>query len=139
MKLFDMSLDENGRSTVGFIEVPMQKISETEFMSAKQDAIEWRIGFRNVYGHQRTSPDYVAAGGPFEMHVGGPPHFIGWMAGNNENTMQDGSVFRLAAGDFLYVRPGALHHSTQLSQVPPVVFNLLLPGTDEDIGPLVIK
>ena len=139
MKLYAMNIDHNDRSTVGFVDVPMQKLGPLESISAKQDGIEWRVGYRTSYTIPRTSPNYDAPGGAFEMHVGGPPHFVARMSGNTENTMQDGSVFREAAGDFLYVRPGALHNSNQLSVVPGVVFNLLLPGTDEDTGPLVLK
>jgi hypothetical protein len=139
MKLFAMSLDQNDRSTVGFIDVKMQKLGDLESISAKQDGIECRVGYRVSYTHARTSPEFDAPGGPFEMHTGGPPHFVARMWGSTENTMQDGSVFRNTAGDFLYVRPGCLHNSNQLGVVPGVVFNLLLPGTEDDTGPLVLK
>ena len=61
------------------------------------------------------------------------------MTGMNENTMQDGSVFRLSAGDFLYVRPGALHHSNPLSNTTPIVFNLIMAGADTETGPFKFK
>jgi hypothetical protein len=139
MKLLAFGLDANGRSTSDYIEVPLTKISDTESITAKQPGTIWRIGTRGMTRLARTDKDYAAAGGPFEMHVGGVPHFIGWMTGYNENTLQDGSVMRLAPGDFVYIRPAALHHSNPLSAVMPIVFNLYLPGTDEDIGPFVFK
>ena len=73
------------------------------------------------------------------MHVGGAPHFIGLMAGQNEITMQDGSAFRMEVGDFLYVRPGTLHHSNFPAPIVGVIFNLYTPGTAADTQPLEIK
>ena len=131
MKLFAMTLDQNDRSTVGFVDVKMQKLGDLESISAKQDGVEWRVGYRVSSLQARTSPEFGAPGGP--------PHFTARMSGSSENTMQDGSVFRNSGGDFLYIRPGALHNSNQLGVVPGVVFNLLLPGTADDIGPLVLK
>jgi hypothetical protein len=139
MKLLAFGIDENGRSTSDFIDVPLKKISETESITAKQPGTIWRIGTRGMSQHARTDKDYTSAGGPFEMHVGGVPHFIGWMTGYNENTLQDGSVIRMTGGDFVFIRPAALHHSNPLSVAMPVVFNLYLPGTDEDSGPFVFK
>ncbi len=120
MKLFAMGLDQNERSTTTFIDVPMHKVSETESISAKQDAIEWRLGPRKQ-GDPLT-------GGPFEMHFASGAHFVGVMAGNNLIQNQAGGGWRLSAGEFLFVAPGALHHSTNPSLVPLVMFNILLPG-----------
>lgn len=134
MKIHAMLMDANGRSETTFVDVPMTKVSETESISAKQDGTTWRIGWRKVNEHTRTSRAYADKGerAPDEMHVGGPPHFIGVMSGHVEITMQDGGAWRLAAGDFLYVGPGALHHSNMPSSVPVTVFNLGLPGTPAD-------
>ena len=138
-KLFEMSIDHNSRSTVGLLDIPMQKISDVESMSAKQAATYFRIGFRPFLPRARTNADYTSNGGPFEMHVGGPPHFVARMVGTTENTLQDGSVFRQSAGDFVYTRPGSLHHSNQVGYVPGVVMNVFMPGTNVDTQPLVIK
>ena len=128
MKIYSMGIDQNGRSTNSVVDIALAKVSDTESISAKQDGIEWRIGMRNVTSRARTNKDYESAGGPFEMHLGGPPHFTGVMSGHNEVTMQDGTSLRVSAGEFHYVRPGALHHSNLLSNVPLTMFNLLLPG-----------
>ncbi len=128
MKIFAMGLDANGRSMTTALDVPLHKVSETESLSGKNPGVEWRIGFREVTDRARTDKAYAKPTGPFEMHLGGPPHFVAVMAGHNEVTMQDGTSLRLCAGEFHYVRPGALHHSNILSKTPVVMFNLLLPG-----------
>jgi uncharacterized cupin superfamily protein len=138
-KLFEMGLDHNNRSAVTVLDLPMQKLGEYESISAKQDATFFRIGFRPFFPRSRTNQDYASAAGPFEMHVGGAPHFVARMVGTTENTMQDGAVLRQTAGDFVYVRPGALHHSNQVGYVPGVVLNLFMPGTDETTQPLALK
>ena len=140
MKLIAMGIDENNRSCTDYIDVPLVKVSETESITAKQPGTIWRLGTRGTSGIARTNKNYAQnggalSGGAFEMHLGGPPHYIGWMTGHNENTMQDGSVVRLAPGDFFYIRPGSLHHSNPLSSTTPTVFNLYTPGTDTDVGP----
>ena len=68
------------------------------------------------------------------MHTGGSPHFVARMVGSTENTMQDGAAFRQIAGDFVYVRPGSLHHSSRFGFTPGMVLNLFMPGTVEDTG-----
>lgn len=139
MKIHAMLVDANGRSRATFVDVPLTKVSETESISAKQDGTEWRIGYRRFGSVPRTSKDYTSPAGPNEMHVGGPPHFIGIMSGHTEITMQDGGAWRLAAGDFLYVGPGALHHSNFPSNVMVSIFNLGLPGTPADTKDYVFK
>lgn len=140
MKIQAMGIDKNGRSNTDALEVPLNKVSETESLSARQPGANWRLGPRAISsdGYRRTDPRYVSAGGIQEMHLGGEPHFIGLMAGHAEITMQDGVPFRLVAGEFLYVRPGSLHHSDFPSLVQPIIFNLYLPGTPDDIQPLKI-
>ena len=137
--LYEMGIDHNNRSTVGVITLPMQRISDLESISAKQDAVEFRIGYRTFFPRTRTHPDYQSDSGPFSLGVGGSPHFVARMVGGTENTMQDGSVFRQTAGEFVYVRPGSLHHSNQVGFVPGVVMNVVLPGTEDDTHPLVVK
>ena len=139
MKILEIGLDANGRSAPGLIDVPLKKVSETEAISAKQPGTIWRIGTRATGNLPRTNKSYDAPGGAYEQHVGGPPHIIAWQTGNLENTLQDGFTWRFAPGDLLYVRPGALHHSNIMSSVPATVFNLYLPGTELDTGPLDIK
>jgi hypothetical protein len=139
MKIHEIGLDANGRSTPGLIDVPLKKISDTESISAKQPGTVWRIGMRNTSSMSRTNKDYDAPGGAFEQHLGGDPHIIAWQSGHLENTLQDGSVWRFSSGDLIFVRPGALHHSNIMSTVPATVFNLYLPGKGTDTGPLDIK
>src|SRR5438067_6131558 len=123
MKIFAMGIDENGRSTADFLDIALHKVSDTESLSAKQDGGGiWRIGFRHNVEHSRTDKKYASPAGPYEMHVGGSPHFIGCMSGHAEITLQDGGAWRLSAGEFLYVRPGALHHSNNPSTVPITIF-----------------
>ena len=139
MKIYAMGLDANNRSICDTLEVPLTRVSASEEISAKQPGAYWRIGFRD-FGHTvRTSKAYASAAGPWEMHVASPPHFIGLMAGHTEVTMQDGTAFRLAPGEFLYVRPGALHHSNFASLVPGIIFNLYMAGSAMDTQPLAIK
>ena len=139
MKLFAMGIDQNGRSTADTLDVALTKVSATEEISAKQAGSIWRIGYRGVTPASRTAKTYTSAAGPLELHVGGAPHFIGIMSGHAEITMQDGGPWRLGAGEFLYVRPGALHHSNNPSQVPVTIFNLYLGGTPADTKALALK
>ena len=139
MVIYDFGLDENGRSTPGLIDIPYEKVSETEGITAKQPGTIWRIGTRNPSTMARTHKDYDSGGGAYEMHLGGPPHLIGWMEGHSENTFQNGTTLRWAPGDLSYVRPGALHHSNLFSVVPLVLFNLYLPGSGTDTGPFPWK
>ncbi len=140
MKIQAMGIDQNGRSCTSFLEVPVHAVSETESLSNKQPGSNWRLGPRAISsdGYRRTDPRYGSAGGIQEMHLGGEPHFIGLMAGHNEITMQDGTPFRMCPGEFLYVRPGALHHSDFPSLVLPIIFNLYMPGTAQDTQQLKI-
>ena len=139
MKIHAMQIDANGRSHSAFVEIPLHKVSDSEAISAKQDGVIWRIGFRHNVEHVRTSTQYAGERSAQEMHVGGEPHFIGIMSGHAEITQQDGSTWRLSAGDFLYVAPGALHHSNNPSTVPVTIFNLYIPGTAADTQPYAFK
>ena len=139
MKIFEIGIDANGRSTPGLIDVPHKKISDTEALSEKQPAAYWRIGMRQAQTLSRSEAGYDPGGSIYEQHIGGEPHLIAWMSGHMDNVMQNGATWRFCTGDLLYVRPGALHHSNLRSTVPPTVFNLYLPGKDNDIAPLDIK
>ena len=76
LKLMTMVNDQNGRSTYGFADVPMKKVSETESLSEKQAGLHWRIGPRKaITPYTRTHKAYRSATGPYEQHVGGAPHF----------------------------------------------------------------
>jgi mannose-6-phosphate isomerase-like protein (cupin superfamily) len=134
MKIHAMLVDGNGRSYSSFVDVPLNKVSDTEAISNKQEGTIWRIGTRHITKHKRTSKEYLTSGvrSPEEMHVGGEPHFIGIMSGHAEITQQDGSTWRMATGDFLWVGPGALHHSNNPSNVEVTIFNIYLPGTAAD-------
>ena len=140
MNIASMLIDDNGRSYSGFVNIPMKKVSETESVSEKQAGRYWRIGYRtSLAEHSRSSKNYTSAAGPYEMHVGGDPHFVALMAGHLESTHQDGSVWRLAPGDLNYVCPGALHHSSYRSNVTGIMMNIVLPGTPADTKPPVFK
>ncbi len=131
--LHAMLIDDNNRSYSGFVTIALKAASETESFSEKQAGLYWRLGPRpQIVNTARSSRNYVSDAGPYEMHVGGEPHFVGLMAGHLESTHQDGSVWRFAPGDFNFVLPGALHHSSYFSNVPGVMFNLFLPGTAAD-------
>lgn len=133
MKLMTMINDHNGRSAFGFADVAMKKVSETESISEKQAGAHWRIGPRKfITPYTRTHKAYKSNTGPYEQHSGGAPHFTGCMSGNVETTAQDGMVLRRNAGDFCFITPGALHHSSFRSEVEAVYFNLYVPGTDKD-------
>ena len=140
MKLMTMINDQNGRSTYGLADVPMKKVSETESISEKQPGLHWRVGPRKaITPYTRTHKAYQSNTGPYEQHVGGAPHFTGCMSGNVETTAQDGMVLRRNAGDFCFITPGALHHSSFRSPVEAVYFNLYVPGTDKDTAALKVK
>ncbi len=137
--LYEMSIDHNNRSTIGVVNVPTQTVSPLEAVSAKQDAVGFRIGYRPFLPYTRTDANYASDNGPTWMGVGGPPHFVARMVGTTENTMQDGAVFRQSAGEFFYCRPASLHNSNQNGVTPGVVMNVMLPGTEDSTGPLVVK
>ncbi len=139
MKIFEIGIDANGRSTPGLIDVPLKKVSDTEAISERQPGAYWRIGMRFTGEYTRSESGYDPRGGIYEQHLGGQPHIIAWMSGHMDNIMQNGATWRFCTGDLLYVRPGALHHSNLRSTVPPTVFNLYLPGEATDIGLLDIK
>jgi hypothetical protein len=43
MKMSAMGMDENGRSILTEIDIPLKQVSETEFVSEKQDAAYWGL------------------------------------------------------------------------------------------------
>ena len=109
-----------------------------ESISAKQPGVLWRIGYRNNVSEARQERNFSTQG-PYELHLGGGPHFLGIMAGYAECTQQDGGAWRMSPGDFVYVRPGALHHANNTGNVRVIIMNVELPGTEFDTQPLEIK
>jgi mannose-6-phosphate isomerase-like protein (cupin superfamily) len=138
VKLYEIGLDPNGRSISALIDVPMKKVGPKEAISAKQPGVLWRIGYRNNNMEDRGERNFSTQG-PYELHLGGPPHFLGILAGYAECTAQDGSAWRMSPGDFISVRPGALHHADNTGNVRVIIMNVELPGTDSDTQPLAIK
>ena len=139
MKLYALGVDANKRSIATMVDINLAPVSATESFSAKQPGTLWRLGPRVPSPIPRASKDYKSNAGPYEMHVGGGPHFVGVMAGYSEITTQDGALWRFSAGEFHYVAPGALHHSLYQSLVPCIAMNLIMPGTPADTGPLALK
>ncbi len=136
MQLYALGVDDNKRSVSTMVEIKLSAVSATESLRARQPGVLWRLGPRVASTISRTSKGYTSASGPYEMHMGGAPHFVGVIAGFSEITTQDGALWRFSAGEFHYVAPGALHHQ---SPVPCVTMNLVMPGTPADTGPLVLK
>src|SRR4051812_35597053 len=99
MKLYALGVDANKRSVATTVDVTLTPVSDTESFSAKQPGSYWRLGHRVPSPIPRTSKDYASNAGPYEMHVGGAPHFVGVLAGYSEITTQDGAVWRFAAGE----------------------------------------
>ncbi|NKB45921.1 MAG: hypothetical protein GKS03_16785, partial [Alphaproteobacteria bacterium] len=60
MKLCAMEMDENDRSITIETEVPMTQVSDTEWISEKQDAKYWGIAI--------SQPGEPCPGGPTGMH-----------------------------------------------------------------------
>jgi mannose-6-phosphate isomerase-like protein (cupin superfamily) len=134
MKLFTTGLDANGRSTLGLIEVPLTKISETEAISAEQPGVYWYIVMSNGTSRPRTDKDFDAPGGAFEAHTGGLPHMPVVMTGSWDTTLQDGKTCRFAPGDIHVTRAGAQHQTNLHSSVPMTMIVVYLPGTSTDIN-----
>ena len=122
IKMAAMGMDENDRSITTTIEVPLKKVSETEEISEKQDALYWGLAL--------SQPSEPFAGGPHEMHLTNSPRIVGVMAGHAQISQQDGEVVRLATGEFIYVDGRALHHSTfAFSREPVITLNVTFHGT----------
>jgi hypothetical protein len=123
MKMSAMGMDENGRSILTEIDIPMKTVSETEQISEKQDASYWGLSV--------SQPMEPFAGGPHEMHLTNGPRIVGVMSGHAEITQQDGVACRLGTGEFIYVDGRALHHSTFAnSRFPVTTLSLTFHGTE---------
>ena len=123
MKLCAMGMDENDRSITTDLEVPMKQVSETEWISEKQDASYWGIAV--------SQPQEPFPGGPHEMHLTNGARIVWSMQGHAEITQQDGATCRLAPGDGIYVDGRALHHSTfHRSRVPVITLNVTFDETE---------
>jgi len=139
MKILSIELDANWRSTLGAIEVPLHKVSETESISKKQPAVSWYVlEIDPGTPLQRTDPGYSHPGGGFEAHNGDVPHFNMQLTGYLDSALQDGSTTRYAPGDLHYTRAMALHHSNLRSPVPNKHLLLTTPGSPTDPSPLKV-
>jgi hypothetical protein len=139
MKILSIELDANWRSTVGVIDVPLHKISETESISQKQPAVNWYVlEINSDATMQRTAPNYSHPGGAFEAHNGDVPHFNMQLTGYLDSVLQDGSTTRYAPGDLHYTRAMALHHSHLRSPVPNQHLLVTTPGGPTDPAALKV-
>lgn len=123
MKVCAMGMDDNDRSITTDLEIPMQQVSETEWISEKQDATYWGIAL--------SQPQEPFPGGPHEMHLTNAPRIVWVMQGHAEIAQQDGVTCRLATGEGIYVDGRALHHSSfAFSRTPVITLNVTFPGTE---------
>ncbi|MDX2221311.1 MAG: hypothetical protein SFV21_01105 [Rhodospirillaceae bacterium] len=128
MKIKALALDANGRSTWSAMEIPLDQATPLHRISARQDGTSW-----SIVVHQPGEP---VGGGPTEMHLIDRPVIVWPMSGYLENTLQDRTTRRSGAGDGIYVRGQALHHTTfARSRTPVTALNLALPG----VGDYVFK
>jgi uncharacterized cupin superfamily protein len=120
MKFCALGMDHNNRSYATEREVHLTQVSETEWLSEKQDGKSWSISTRQ--------PGEPFDGGPMEMHLINFPSFVFCMQGHLETTPQDGQTCRLAPGDGVFI--DALHHSVfGPSRVPVDYITLGFAGT----------
>jgi hypothetical protein len=123
MKVSAMGMDLNGRSVLTEIEVPLRQLSDTEFVTEKQQAKGWTLA--------SSVPSEPVDGGPHEMHLTNAPYMVCIMGGHAEITLQDGDVCRLGAGEPIFLDGRALHHTTFARSREPVLrLNLSLHGTE---------
>jgi hypothetical protein len=120
VRMCAMAMDDNGRSYTSHVDVPLKKVSDGEYISEKQDASYWGLSF-----NQNTPMT-----NEYEMHLTNQPRIVGVMSGHAEIMQQDGSVCRLATGDFIFVDPKALHHSIFRSAVATQTLSVTFPVTD---------
>ena len=123
MKMSAMGMDENGRSILTGVDIPLKQVSDTEWLSEKQDAAYWGLAL--------SQPSEPFSGGPHEMHLTNQPRIVGVMSGHAEITQQDGVTCRLGTGEFIYVDGRALHHSSfARSREPVITLNVTFHGTE---------
>jgi len=122
MKFSALGMDANNRSMTTAVDVPLTQVSETEWVSAKQDAKTWSVATRE--------PGEPFDGGPMEMHLINFPSFVMCTQGYIETTPQDGETCRLAVGEGVFIDGRALHHSVFGPSAVPVNFlTLAFAGT----------
>ena len=139
-KIYTIGFDRNYRSTLDTIDVPMNKISDTESVSPRVTTstfcyiTEPRM---NNDPRVRTHPDYPE---PFEMHSRDLAHMVVTMHGHGESLLQDGATARWGPGDMHFTRTGAIHHSSNNSSVISMnIFVLFWGGTEIDLWNLEFK
>lgn len=124
MKFSALGMDANNRSMMTEVEIPLTQVSETEWLSAKQDAKSWSVATRH--------PGEPFDGGPMEMHLINFPSFVLCTQGHLETTPQDGETCRLAPGEGVFIDGRALHHSSfGPSRVPVDYLTLAFAGTQK--------
>lgn len=123
MKFCALGMDENARSTMTDVEVPLTRVSDTEWLSEKQDAKTWSLAMRQ--------PGEPLDGGPSEMHLTNFPSLVCSMQGHLQVTGQDGATCRLAPGAGIFLDGRALHHSKfGPSRVPVLYLTMTFQGTE---------
>lgn len=117
-------MDKNDRSAMTELEIPLTQVSETEWVSAKQEAKTWSVATR--------TPGEPFNGGPAEMHLTNFPSLVCCMQGHLEVTGQDGNGCRLASGEGIFLDGRALHHSRfGPSRVDVNYITLAFSGTED--------
>ena len=110
-------LDQNGRSTWTYYEVPLVAQGPTSAISNRQVGMTWGLGF----SQNSPKPYYM-----HEMHKTNQMG-IGWvMSGHLETTIQVGEMRRRCPGEGNFVHGHCLHHSTMRSIVPTTTLSLNL-------------
>jgi hypothetical protein len=123
MKISAMGMDENDRSILTEVDIPLKKVGETEFLTEKQDAVAWTLA--------SSPPSEPVDGGPTEMHLTNSPYMVCVMGGHAEITLQDGATCRLGTGELIFLDGRALHHTTFARSREPVVrLNVSLNGSE---------
>ncbi len=122
MKMKSFSMDSNGRSSWGSVDIPFKQISALHAETEKQDGAYWGISLNQV--------GEPIGGGPNEMHLTNQPRMVWAMSGHLENKLQSGEIRRSSTGEGVYVNGLALHHSSfARSREPVITLSLTFPGT----------
>tara|TARA_B100000029_G_C17059160_1_gene772481 strand:- start:203 stop:622 length:420 start_codon:yes stop_codon:yes gene_type:complete len=121
-------LDENGRSTWTYYEVPLIQTSPLSSMSRRQVGETWGLGYS-----QNTPQPWNLN----EMHITNRMGIVWVMSGHLETTVQSGEMRRRAPGEGNVVHGQCQHHSTMRSTVPTTTLSLNL--TSEVVDPYVFK
>lgn len=122
MKMKSFSMDSNGRSTWGTVDIPFKQVTPLHAETEKQDGAYWGISLNQI--------GEPIGGGPHEMHLTNQPRMVWAMSGHLENKLQSGEIRRSATGEGVYVNGLALHHSSfARSNEPVITLSLTFPGT----------